>query len=294
MNDLYLDKTTQDLEDFSSLVDRFNYYIDLSLDEERLLRNLEKGTLHFKARVKLHLQDFDSSLYVVKSGWIYQYADLHNGQRKVLKIYLPGDIVGLDDLVLEASLNDTMTASEVIIAPFKKENLEDLFSSSPRLSSLIFSLSMLDKAILMDRLKMSGRASALVMVANFMLELHSRLKLHIKDGHFDTFKVPLTQSVIADTLGLTNVTVSNAFSQLDQDGKITWFKRNVTIHDPEQLKIALGFNDRHFQIDTSWFPFGHANLYKEPQITTERYEQPCNVSLISELTAVEIPLASSG
>jgi len=244
----------QEDKNFSSLVERFNYYIDLTQDEESLLRNLEKNELRFKSRVKLHLQNFSDNLYVVKAGWIYRYVDLHNGQRKVLRIYLPGEIVGMDDLALKASFNDTMTASDVVISPFPKKSLEDIFSHSPRLSTLLFSISMMEKAILMDRIKMSGRSPAVTIIANFILELHARLRLHSHDSDFKTFEVPLTQGIIADTLGLTNVTVSNAFSQLDSDGKISYSRNTVTIHNPEKLKQELAFNDRHFQIDTSWFP----------------------------------------
>lgn len=236
------------------LVGRFRYYMDLDDQEEQLLHELEKDEIKFKSRVKIHLQNLSSSLYVLKSGWVYRYVDLLDGSRQVLRIYLPGEIVGLDDVTMMESFNDTMTASEVVICPFPKSCLETIFRKSARLTALLFSLSMLEKALLLERIKMIGRHSALNCVANFMLEIHSRLKLHSHGAEFKTFNVPLTQEIIADALGLTNVTVSNAFSQLDQDKKISYKRNTVTIHDTEQLKKDLKFNDRHFHIDTSWFP----------------------------------------
>ena len=238
----------------TSLVNRFRYYIDLSDQEEQLLDELEKDEISFKSRVKLHLQDLNSNLYVLKSGWLYRYVDLPDGGRQMLRIYLPGEIVGLDDVTMEDSFNHTMTASDVVISPFPKQALETIFRNSPRLSALLFSLGMLEKAILLDRIKMIGRHSALNCVANFMVEIHSRLKLHSDSDEFKTFNMPLTQENIADALGLTNVTVSNALSQLEKDNKISYQRNTVTIHDPDLLKQQLGYNDRHFRIDTSWFP----------------------------------------
>ena len=88
----------------TSLMNRFRYYIDLNDQEEQLLHELEKDEINFKSRVKLHLQDLSSNLYVLKSGWLYRYADLPNGGRQVLRIYLPGEIVGMDDVTMEESL----------------------------------------------------------------------------------------------------------------------------------------------------------------------------------------------
>lgn len=238
----------------SCIVERMKYYIDIDEKNELLLRELEKDEVKYKSRLKLHLQEQGSNLYVLKSGWLYRYVDLLDDKRQVLRVHYPGDIVGLTDVAMEATIGDAMTATEVVLCPFPKKNLDIIFTESPRLTALIFSLGMLEQAILMDRITMIGRSSAVNRVANYMLEIHSRLRTHTDDATFSSFELLLTQEVIADALGLTNVSVSNAFTQLEDEGKIVRNRKVITLLDPDKLKQELNFKDRYFKIDTSWFP----------------------------------------
>ena len=241
-------------EQDSCLVERMRYYIELDEKNEALLRGLEKDEVSYKSRLKLHLQERNSDLYILKTGWLYRYIDLPDDRRQVLRVHFPGDIVGLTDVAMEETIGDTMTASEVTLCPFPKNSLDNIFRESPRLTALIFSLGMLEEAILLDRITMIGRNSALRRVANYILEIHSRLRTHTDDATFSSFELLLTQEVIADALGLTNVSVSNAFTQLELDGKIVRNRKVITLTDPEKLKKELDFKDRYFRIDTSWFP----------------------------------------
>jgi len=238
----------------SCLIERMRYYIDIDDENETLLRTLEKDEVLYKSRVKLHLQEQQSNLYILKTGWLYRYVDLPDGKRQVLRVHYPGDIVGLADVAMEATLGDTMTASGVTLCPFPKKHLDVIFKQSPRLTALIFSLGMLEEAILMDRITMIARSNSVNRVANYMLEIHSRLRTHTDDATFSSFELLLTQEVIADALGLTNVSVSNAFTQLEFEGKIIRNRKVLTFLDVDKLKQELSFKDRYFEIDTSWFP----------------------------------------
>ena len=238
----------------SCLVERLRYYIDISEENERLLRELEKNEVSYKSRVKLHLQEQRSNLYILKSGWLYRYVDLPDDRRQVLRVHYPGDIVGLSDVAMENTIGDTMSATDVVLCPFPKKSLDQIFIKSPRLTALIFSLGMLEEAILFDRITMIARSSAINRVANYMLEIHARQRIHTNNLSFNYFDMPLTQEVIADALGLTNVTVSNAFTQLEEEQKIIRDRKKITILDPEALKKELNFKDRYFHIDTDWFP----------------------------------------
>lgn len=238
----------------SCIVERMRHYIEIDEKNELLLRDLEKEEVSYKSRVKLHLQEQPSNLYVLKKGWLYRYVDLPDGKRQVLRVHYPGDIVGLTDVAMESTIGDTLTASDVVLCPFPKKNLDVIFTESPRLTALIFSLGMLEEAILLDRITMIARSSAVNRVANYILEIHSRLRTHTDDATFSSFELLLTQEVIADALGLTNVSVSNAFTQLEFEGKIIRNRKVVTLLDPDKLKQELHFKDRYFKIDTSWFP----------------------------------------
>ena len=238
----------------SCLVSRLRYYSDITKSDEKLILELEKEEIEYKNRTTLNLNEQKNNLFILKRGWLYRYADLQDGKRQVLRVHYPGDIIGLTDIALCDTIGDIITATDVILCPFKKKHLDKIFIHSPRLTALIFSLGMLEEAILLDRITMIGRSNAVNRVANYMLELYSRQKIHTHNTVFTTFDMPLTQDVIADALGLTNVSVSNAFAQLKQANKINRHRKKITILEPDKLKKELNFADRFFEIDTSWFP----------------------------------------
>lgn len=238
----------------SCLVSRLRYYSNITKNDEKLILELEKEEIEYKTRTTLNLYEQKNNLFILKSGWLYRYADLQDGRRQVLRVHYPGDIIGLTDIAMCETFGDLATATDVTLCPFQKKHLDKVFIQSPRLTALIFSLGMLEEAILLDRITMIARNNAVNRVANYMLELYSRQKIHTNNTVFTTFNMPLTQDVIADALGLTNVSVSNAFAQLKQENKILNHRKRITILDPDKLKKDLNFIDRFFEIDTSWFP----------------------------------------
>jgi CRP-like cAMP-binding protein len=238
----------------SCLVNRMRYYLDISPAEEALLRELEKDEISYKARSQLSFTQAPNHLFVVKSGWLYSYIDLDEKHRQVLRIHYPGDIVGLTDIAIQEPFGEMMTVTNVDLCPFPKNRLDRIFTESPRLTALIFSLGMLDQVVLLDRIKMMGRASALNTVAHFLLEIHARLKIHSPEDVSAEFEMPLTQDVIGDAIGLTNVSVSNVMTQLQFDGFLAFNRKMIRFHDEEKLKQQIDFKDRYFKIDTSWFP----------------------------------------
>lgn len=246
--------TNNNAQDESCLVCRLGYYIDINERDERLLRELEKNEISVAAKTNLGAQDNIDNLFVVKSGWLYSYVDLEDASRQVLRIHYPGDLVGLSDIAMKESFGTVKTVTKAVLCPFPKKCLDDIFTQSPRLTALIFSLGMLEQVVLMDRLKIVGRMSAVDRVAHFLLEIHARLKIHAPKEVDAEFDLPLTQESIGDAIGLTNVSVSNALTQLEFEGYVSCNRRRVVFHDIEKLKEKTDFRDRYFKIDTDWFP----------------------------------------
>lgn len=240
----------------SCLIERMRHYIPLSSRDEALLRELERDEISYRPRTRLSFSDNPNYLFVVKSGWVYRYEQLDEKRRQILRIHYPGDIVGLTDVAMKAAYGEMMTVTKTVLCPFPKTKLDDIFINSSRLTALLFSLGVLNQVVLQDRIKIMGRASAPHKVAHFLLEMHARLRIHSPEGALNQFEMPLTQDVIGDSIGLTNVSVSNAMTQLAFEGYCSCQHREVTLHELDKLKEMTGFKDRYFEIDTSWFPSG--------------------------------------
>jgi biotin operon repressor len=79
-----------------------------------------------------------------------------------------------------------------------------------------------------------GRLSARERVTHLLLELRERLdRAGLVKG--DTFRIPLTQEVFADALGLSVVHINRTMKQLRQSGSVVFKSGSVTIRDPERL-----------------------------------------------------------
>ncbi|EIJ36452.1 Crp/Fnr family transcriptional regulator [Thiothrix nivea] len=244
----------QERQPTSCLIERMRHYIPLTSQDEQLLRELETDEVTYRPRTRLRFSDDPTHLFVVKSGWVYRFEELEEKRRRVIRIHYPGDIVGLTDVAMKAADGEMMTVTKTVLCPFPKSKLDDIFINSPRLTALLFSLGVLKQVVLHDRIKIMGRSSAPHKVAHFLLEMHARLRIHSPDGVLGRFEMPLTQDVIGDAIGLTNVSVSNAMTQLAFEGYCTCQHREVILHEIDKLKEMIGFRDRYFEIDTSWFP----------------------------------------
>lgn len=172
---------------------------------------------------------------VVVSGWAYETRILPDGRRQIFGFALPGDVVELP-----ASSNYgqralvALTRLEVVDAavvcradgPDGKTAQEAVERALQLRSERLF-----------DHMVRIGRLTSKERVLNLLLELHDRLRaVHlVKDG---VFRVPVTQEMFADTLGLSIVHINRTLQRLRRDGSIVVRGGAVTIPHPDRLASA--------------------------------------------------------
>jgi len=237
----------------SCLVAKLSNFAELTEEDQRLLAKLEKDTRSYPTNHSVFRGgESVEHLYVVKRGWLFSSATLEDGRRQVMAIHNPGDIIGLPHLPFRSSLHDLNTCTPVELCPFPKDSLDTILVRSPRLTALLFAFSMVEQAVLFDRLQAIGRMRARERVCHLLLALRSRLRLtnDVEKG----FSMPLKQAVIGDALGLTNVSVSRVMTSLEQEGVLTRGASWLWIHSPDELSEHVEFEERFAHLDTSWFP----------------------------------------
>ena len=197
--------------------------------------------------------DHPQSLYLLVEGWALSSATLPDGGRQILKVHLPGDILGSPSIALEAAA-ETLTA----ITPVKLRTISlaafgSLFTQSPRLAALMFLSAQQERLILMDRLCSVGRTSAECRLAAFLVHLHDRLKV-LQPDLGSRFEHPLTQEQIGDVLGLTSVHVNRVFRTLEDKKLIVRDGHGVDLLDVPALRKMGGVPMRVPARDLSWLP----------------------------------------
>lgn len=236
----------------SCVTEKLSRYGKISERESYLLGVMEDVEKDFGAQEQV--VEFGQSIeefYVVKSGWLYSYSLLADGRRQVFGIHYPGDIIGMYNLPFGRAQYALQTNTETTLCPFPRRHFHRILTETPRLSGLLFSLNMVEKAVLFDRLLAVARKSARDRLCHLLLEIRSRLELtnHTEGSRF---YLPLSQSVIGDAVGLTNVSVSRCLTELEGEGLIRRDGRYFEF-DRDEVAARIDFEDRFAQMNTSWF-----------------------------------------
>ena len=237
----------------SCLLTKLGGYAPLSEADKRMLAVLELDERAFrKDQIVRRTGQPVEELFVVKTGWLCSFSILEDGRRQILRLFYPGDIVDLSEAALVRATHDVKCITAAVLCPFPKAGLEPVFANSPRLTALLFSMTVRETDALTNRIRAIGRLSAYERICYLLLEIRDRLRLTVADADVG-FRLPLTQSDLADLLGLTNVYVSKTMSRIQGDRLIVRQGNRVILLNPQKMQEICEYQ-RVTPIDVSWYP----------------------------------------
>lgn len=191
------------------------------------------------------------AVWLLSDGWAASSMLLSDGERQILKLHLPGDMLGTTALCVIGA-PDTLTAlTPVTVHRIPTQAFGALFMSNPRFAACMFLSAQRERVALMDRLATVGRMSALERLGALLLDLSDRLAA-LAGAASDSFDLPVTQQQIGDYLGLTGVHVNRMIRQLEVDGIILRDRHRITIPDRQRLRSLAGVQDRRLAHEPDW------------------------------------------
>ena len=224
-----------------ALIEKLRSYVDLDDDEVRALTRLLMRTRRVPRGRDIVVQGQPyRALYVLLDGLALRYKVLPDGRRQVLNLIVPGDLIGLPACLYEGAIASVSGLTDTTVSPIEFEELFDLFRLYPRISAALFWTSAREAGIYVERLATIGRRSAYERLAHLILELLSRLQA-VGLASPNSFEMPLTQEMLADTLGLSLQHVNRMIRNLREEGLASIEEHKVTIHDMESLVRLAGF-----------------------------------------------------
>ncbi len=237
------------------LVDRLNHYVELTTAERVVLAGLQAERRKMKAGEQVVVETRASDeMFVLQSGWLYASTVLEGGARQILRIHHPGNIVNVSCLAWSRVAATITSATAAVVSPFHRKALSDIFAHHPRLAALLFGVATMENVALCDRLKSLGRTDGRARIATLLLELLSRRDLTEGQAGADVLDLFLSQSEIADAVGLTKVHVNRLLREMTDTGLIQREGRHVNIPDKAALVAISGFVNRHADLATDWYP----------------------------------------
>jgi CRP-like cAMP-binding protein len=180
------------------------------------------------------------SLMVLLEGAAVRYRVLQDGRRQILNVILPGDFIGFPGCFFENALYSIATLSDCSVSPVSFARFLALSTTHPRLASVIFWSLSCEAAMYAEHLIGVGRRSALERVAHFLLEMLTRLQA-VGRADERSYRLPLTQELIADALGLSVQYVNLTLRQLREEDLAIVDRQQVTILNPERLTALADF-----------------------------------------------------
>jgi len=198
-----------------------------------------------------------NSVFLISEGIAIRYRILRDGQRQILNFLLPGDFCGVTSCRFESALYSIKTLTQTRYSPIPVTRLLGLFDSHPRLAAKLFWSFSCETAILGERLIGVSRRSATERIAHFLLELLTRLQsIGLADER--SYRLPLTQEMISDVLGLSIPYVNRVLQQLREAGLVHIKDQLVVVDNFEELAALADFERGYLK------PLSIAELVPEP------------------------------
>lgn len=238
----------------SCFVARLRHYLPLTPVEVNALAVLEESPERVRAGEALFEEGRPSEmLALVKTGWMLSSVFLNDGSRQILRVHLDGDLLNPASIAWSDSVFTVTAALDSVVCRFPRSALTTIFEEHPRLAALFFAIAMVETVDLSDRLKAVGRTNGKARLAQFFLSTLARQNVTGTEGDA-TLTLPMTQSDLADAVGLTNIHVNRLLRELDDAHLIERTRGSITIQRPAELGVLAQWTDRFGTLDTSWFP----------------------------------------
>lgn len=187
-----------------------------------------------------------SAIFLIIDGIAIRYRILRDGQRQILNFLFPGDFAGVTNCRFDSALFSIKTLTPATIAPIPLPRLMGLFDTHPRLAAKLFWVFACQAAIYAEHLITVGRRSAPERVAHLLLELLTRLQV-IGLADERSYRLPLTQEMISDALGLSIPYVNRVLHQLRDAGLVRIRDRTVIIDNIEELSALADFEHTYLK-----------------------------------------------
>jgi CRP/FNR family transcriptional regulator len=200
------------------------------------LQDFKVGELTVEAGGAIFLeQSMSSHLFTVLSGWAFRYKTLDDGRRQIINFALPGDFLGLQSSISEVMSHGVEALTNSVLCVFPRDKLWALFNKDPQLAYDITWLAAREERTLDDQILSLGRRTALERTAYLLWYLYDKARDlgMVKRKRLD---LPLRQTHLADTLGLSLVHTNKTLQRLRKMGLIELDERQLKIIDEEALK----------------------------------------------------------
>jgi CRP-like cAMP-binding protein len=181
-------------------------------------------------------------------GLMCRYKDLRNGSRQISELHVPGDFLDLHSFTLKRLDHSIMALTPCRIALVPHAALQAITERYPHLTRLLWFSTTLDASIHREWVLSLGRRTALSRTAHLLCETFYRLRI-VGETDGQSFAFPITQTDLAECLGLTSVHVNRTLKVLRERGLVEFRGGVVAIADLPGLEAVAEFDSTYLSLE---------------------------------------------
>jgi CRP-like cAMP-binding protein len=188
--------------------------------------------------------DLRDSIYVILEGFACRYKVVPKGERSIVGYLLPGDMCDWHRFVVEKMDHSIATLSPCRVAEIPRAAMLEITEKHPAITRALWWSTLVDEGTLREWIVNVTRRSAEEAVAHLFCEMLLRLEvvgLRIEDG----FEFPVTQTELADTVGLSTVHANRVLQKLRKEKLIRLTKSSLQILNIKGLMELAGFEPNY-------------------------------------------------
>ncbi|MBV1690300.1 Crp/Fnr family transcriptional regulator [Novosphingobium sp. G106] len=188
--------------------------------------------------------DRPGPVFVMLDGWAYRYKILPSGTRQVLAYLMPGDCCDLHIGLLAEMDHSIQTITTAQVATIERGEMDAILDTHRSVANAMYIAQLVDEGTLRAWITSMGRRTSGERVAHLMCELYIRAR-NIGLISEATFTLPLSQLLLADSLGMTAVHLNRVLKRLKREGVMDLQRGRIIILDPAALAQIAGFDDNY-------------------------------------------------
>jgi CRP-like cAMP-binding protein len=173
-------------------------------------------------------------------GLVCRYKDLRNAERQITAVHVAGDFVDLHSFSLKRLDHNIMTLTPCRVALVPHAKLLEITETLPHLTRLLWFSTYLEASIQREWELSLGRRTAIAKAAHLFCELRVRLAL-VGLADDNGYQLKLTQTELAECIGLTAVHVNRTLRELRERGLMEFRRGEVAILDLAALERLAEF-----------------------------------------------------
>jgi CRP-like cAMP-binding protein len=194
-------------------------FVSQAEGEVALIESLKRDQTVVRAEGHIiHEGQTDAPLYTLLSGWAFRFKTLSDGRRQILNFLLPGDFIGVQQKMADASAHGVQALTDAMLCVFQRDALWELHRSAPKLGFAVTWLTAHEESVVDDALLSVGRRSAEERIAMLLILIYKRASALEPAESKGSVPFPLTQQHIADALGLSLVHTNKTLRKLERRG----------------------------------------------------------------------------